>query len=173
MDMNSGKLQEMVRDREPWSATVHGVAHKETCLGDWTTTMLKLWTTLNQQLGCIQHVLSITISLENVKYPFVATWVHLALLVYNFTGGAVLCLVAQSCLTLWDPQTIACQAPLSMGILQARTLEWVAMPPSGDIPNPGIKPMSPTLYADSSPSEPPGKPKNTGVGSLSFLQGVF
>ena len=26
MDMNLGKLQEMVRDREPWSATVHGVA---------------------------------------------------------------------------------------------------------------------------------------------------
>ena len=25
MDMNLGKLQELVRDREPWSATVHGV----------------------------------------------------------------------------------------------------------------------------------------------------
>ena len=60
-----------------------------------------------------------------------------------------------------------------MGILQARMLEWVAMSPSGDIPNPGIKPRSPTLYADSSPFEPPGKPKNTGMGSLSFLQGVF
>ena len=34
MDMNLGKLQGMVRDREPWSATVHGVAHKDTCLGD-------------------------------------------------------------------------------------------------------------------------------------------
>ena len=28
------------------------------------------------------------------------------------------------------PWTIACQAPLSMGILQARILEWVAMPSS-------------------------------------------
>ena len=38
-------------------------------------------------------------------------------------------LVAQSCLTLCDPPwTISCQAPLSMGILQARILEWVAMP---------------------------------------------
>ena len=26
---------------------------------------------------------------------------------------------------------------------------------------------------DSLPSEPPGKPKNTGVGSLSLLQGIF
>ena len=33
--------------------------------------------------------------------------------------------------------------------------------------------MSPALQEDSLPSEPPGKPKNTGVGSLSFLQGIF
>ena len=43
---------------------------------------------------------------------------------------AVLCLVAQSCPTLCDPWTVAHQAPLSMGILQARILEWVAMPSS-------------------------------------------
>jgi len=41
-------------------------------------------------------------------------------------------LVAQSCLTLCDPMgCIACQTPLSMGILQATILEWVAMPSSG------------------------------------------
>ena len=35
----------------------------------------------------------------------------------------------QSCLTLWDPMDyVACQAPLSMGLLQTRILEWVAMP---------------------------------------------
>ena len=33
--------------------------------------------------------------------------------------------------------------------------------------------MSPALQADSLPSEPQGKPKNTGVGSLSLLQGKF
>ena len=43
------------------------------------------------------------------------------------------------------------------GILQARTVEWVAIPSPGDLPNPGIKPESPTLPADSLPSEPPGK----------------
>ena len=37
-------------------------------------------------------------------------------------------LVAQSCLTLWDPPWSAPhQAPLVMGILQARILEWVAI----------------------------------------------
>ena len=39
----------------------------------------------------------------------------------------------QSCLTLYDPMTIACQVPLSIGILQARILEWVAMPSSKGI----------------------------------------
>ena len=43
----------------------------------------------------------------------------------------VLCLVAQSCPTLcYSMDYVACQAPLSMGILQARILEWVAMPSS-------------------------------------------
>ena len=37
----------------------------------------------------------------------------------------------------------------------------------------GIEPRSPTLQMDSVPSEPPGKPKNPGVGSLSLLQGNF
>ena len=41
----------------------------------------------------------------------------------------------------------------------------------GDLPKPGIESRSPTLWADSLPAEPPGKPKNTGVGSLSLLQG--
>ena len=38
------------------------------------------------------------------------------------------CSVAQSCLTLWDPMDCSLLAPLSMGILQARTLEWAAVP---------------------------------------------
>ena len=59
------------------------------------------------------------------------------------------------------------------GVLQARILEWIAFPFSEDLPNPGIEPGSPTLQADSLPAEPPGKPKNTGVGSLSLLQGIF
>ena len=46
-------------------------------------------------------------------------------------------------------------------------------PPPGDISNPGIEPRSPPLQADSLLSEPPGKPKNTGVGSLSLLQRIF
>ena len=42
-----------------------------------------------------------------------------------------------------------------------------------DLPNPGIKLRSSTLQVDSLPAEPQGKPKNTGMGSLSLLQGIF
>ena len=52
---------------------------------------------------------------------------------------------------------------------------WSGLPcPSpGDLPNPGFKPRSPALQMDSLLSEPLGKPKNTGEGSLSLLQGIF
>ena len=82
-------------------------------------------------------------------------------------GTEVKVYVAQSCPTLGDPMDCI------HGILQARILEWVAFPLPGDLPNPGIEPMSPPLQADSLPAEPPGKPKNTGVGSLSLLQRIF
>ena len=66
---------------------------------------------------------------------WVATWGALHYYI------ALLCLVAQSCPTLCDP--VDCSLPC---------------PPPGDLPKPGIEPTSPTLQADSLPSEPPGKP---------------
>ena len=44
------------------------------------------------------------------------------------------------------------------GILQARILEWVAFLFSRGLPNPGIKPRSPALQADSLPAGPQGNP---------------
>ena len=46
-------------------------------------------------------------------------------------------------------------------------------PSPGDLPNSGIKPRFPTLRVDFLLAEPQGKPKNTGVGSLSLLQHIF
>ena len=46
-------------------------------------------------------------------------------------------------------------------------------PSPGDLPNRGIEPRSPALHMDSLPAEPPGKPKSTGVGSLSLLPWIF
>ena len=53
------------------------------------------------------------------------------------------------------PWTVAYQAPLSMGF--SRQEYWSGLPSPGDLPDPGIEPGSPTLQADSLPSELPGK----------------
>ena len=45
--------------------------------------------------------------------------------------------------------------------------------PPGYLPAPGIELRTPALQVDSSSSEPPGKPKNTGVSSLFLLQGIL
>ena len=78
---------------------------------------------------------------------------------HTFTVScALLCLVTQSCSTLCAPWTIACQAPLSMGILQARIVERVAMPSSRESSQPRDWTLVSSLQADSLPPEPPGKP---------------
>ena len=85
----------------------------------------------------------------------------------------MLCLLVHSCPTLCDPMDYSPPGSFVHGILQARILEWVAVPSSRDLPNPRIELRSPALQVDSLPSEPPGKPKNAGVGILSLLQGTF
>ena len=64
----------------------------------------------------------------------------------------------QLCLTLCYTMDCSPAGTSAMEILQARILEWVAMPSSRDLPTPGIEPRSPTLQADSLPPEPPRKP---------------
>ena len=59
----------------------------------------------------------------------------------------------QLCLTLW---TVAQQAPLSMGFSRQEYWSGLPFPSPGDLPDPGIKPMSPELQADALTSEPPG-----------------
>ena len=71
------------------------------------------------------------------------------------------------------PWTVACQAHLSMEFSRQEYWNGLLFPSPGDLPNPGIKPKSLPLQEDSLPSEPPGKPKNTGVGSLSPLHQIF
>ena len=78
------------------------------------------------------------------------------------SGCSVLCSVAQPCLTLRDPMDYSPPGTSGHAIPQAAILEWVAMPSSRGSSPPGIKPRSPTLQADSLPSEPPGKPWRSG-----------
>ena len=57
----------------------------------------------------------------------------------------------QSCPTLCDPIDGSPPGSPIPGILQARILEWVAMSPPGDLPDPGIELISPALQANSLP----------------------
>ena len=74
--------------------------------------------------------------------------------------------VAQSCPTPCDPMDYTVH-----GILQARIPNWVPFSSPGDLPNPVIEPRPPKLQADSLPAEPPGKTKNTEVGTYPFSSG--
>ena len=109
-----------------------------------------------------------------------------------------MCLVAQLCLTLWDPMDCSIAGSSVNGILQGRILEWVAFPSAEKLHDPGIKhsllhlkhwqvdylplvlPESESCSVVSVSLRPHGikSPwdslgQNTGVGSHSLLQGIF
>ena len=76
------------------------------------------------------------------------------------------------CATPWTVQLPA-RLLCPWGFSRQEYRSGLPWPPPRDLPNPGIKPRSPVLQADSLPYEPLKKPKNTGVGTLSLLQGIF
>ena len=68
--------------------------------------------------------------------------------------------VTQSCPTFCDPMACSHQAPLSMEFARQEYWSGLPFPPPGDLPDPGIKPVSPALQADSLLSEPQGSPRS-------------
>ena len=85
----------------------------------------------------------------------------------------MLCSVTLSCPTLCVPMDCSPPGSSVHGILQAKYSGGLPCPPPEDLTNPGIEPRSPVLQVNSLPTEPLGKPMNTGVGSLSLLPGIF
>ena len=83
-----------------------------------------------------------------------------SIICYNhyFIDRKVKVKVTQSCQTLCDPHALKPARLLCpWGFSREEYWRWLPCPPSGDMPNPGIEPRSPTLEADSLPSEPPRK----------------
>ena len=68
-------------------------------------------------------------------------------------------IVTKLCLTFCDPMDCSQPGSSVHGILQQEYWRGLTFPSPEDLPNPGIKPRSPALQADSLPLEPPGKPK--------------
>ena len=65
--------------------------------------------------------------------------------------------VGKSCQILCHPMDYSLPGSSVHEISQARIMEWVTIPFSKDLPNPGIELRSPALQADSLPGEPQGK----------------
>ena len=90
------------------------------------------------------------------------------ILPFSNSAGCLYVLVTQLCLTLCHPMDCSPPGSSVHGDSLGKNAGVVCHTPSR-----GSEPRSPTFQADSLPFEPPGQPKNTGVGSLSFLQGNF
>ena len=56
--------------------------------------------------------------------------------------------------------TVALQAPLSMGFSRQEHWSGLPFPSPRDLPNPGIKSISPALAGGFFTTEPPGKPRS-------------
>ena len=71
------------------------------------------------------------------------------------------------------PWTVACQAPLSVGF--SREEYWSGLPflSPGNLPDPGIEPRSPTLQADSLPSEEKKKKRGYTSEYIKGLEGAW
>ena len=70
-------------------------------------------------------------------------------------GGGLL---AKLCLTLATPWTVACLASLPIGFSRPEYRSGLPFLSPGDLPDPGMKPRSPALQADSLPTELEGSP---------------
>ena len=84
-----------------------------------------------------------------------------------------LCLVVLSCSVMSDflPPMDCCSPPESMGFSKQEFWSELPCPPPGDLPNPRIEPRSPTLQADSLPSDPQGSPRRLDWVAYPFFRG--
>ena len=84
-------------------------------------------------------------------------------LLFPVLPNSLICVCAQlpSCIQLFAiPWTVASQSSLPWEFSRPEYWSGQPFPSPGDLPNPGIKPRSPTLQVDSLLSEPPGKPNS-------------
>ena len=140
VDMNLGKFQEMVRDREAWCAAVHGVTKSRTWLSNWTElnwgrilvrpsrnihnniSLSSVGTTVLIQVGDDNLSLSTRV-LENCPIP---SPLRTQKKVYT-QWKVIKMLSTQACLTLCSPMDCSPPGSSARGIFLSRILEWGAI----------------------------------------------
>ena len=133
----------------------------------------------SQVLGWLQNVLlfyfwSWLYGSNNVK-SHKGVWLEISIFLHFNTQNHFLLnyhygLVTKTCPTLVTPWTVASQATLPMGFSRQEYWSGLLFPSPGNLPNPGLKPGSPALQADSLPIELRGKPWS---GSQPWLKWPF
>ena len=79
----------------------------------------------------------------------------------DYWSGGGCSLVTKLCPTLATPWNVSRQAPLSMGFFRQEYWNGLPFPSARDLPDPGIQPRSSALQANSLPTEPTGKHRDS------------
>ena len=87
-----------------------------------------------------------------ISFSYTSKWIS-----YMYTY----CCLVKSCPTLWPYGLQPSKAPLSMGVPRQEYWSGLLFPSPGDLPDPGIKPLSPALAGRFFTAEPPEKPMYT------------
>ena len=130
-------------DRGAWWATVHGVTKSRTWLSDFHIT--SLYTVYECMYFKTAMKANFSVTTLTCKKEYIELIVIISQYIYISD-------------IRWDPMDYILPGSSVHGILQAKYWSGLPCAPPGDLPNPGIKPRSPTLQADSLPAELPGKP---------------
>ena len=112
----------------------------------WTTKLMK---NTQNNLKCIL--------LSEISQSGKVTYCTIPTLWHSGKDRTVCVSVAQSCPTVCDPMDWAPPGSFVHGFSRQKYWHGLPFPSPGNISNPGIKPRSPALRADSLPVEPPGK----------------